>query len=195
MKLLATGLKNPLEQAFSASNSACDPSAAEILIVSFDSMIVLPLHYQFSQTLRTKESFSNSLIRSVLKLRIALIDFRKYFKANYFFSVALSFNSGAFEADCQQASEYLSVRPSVLQLFLSGYMDLDEIIANIFFGHLDRVNITWRVLRGNYDIVDYLKDLDDLNITEDSYLTWISLLPRSIADTIFQAIYTSLIDT
>ncbi len=182
------------------------PTAAEVLIVSCETMISLPIHFELKQEILSDRlptmiegfglcilSRSELLAQSRLQLQTILTDFKQHFKRNYFFSSLLDLNAVSLESDCKIATKYLFCELSDFKQFIGGYTSVNEFTEKILDRHLLLVDFTLKNLDKLRRFSDYLSELDSMQITEEIYLTWIAALPRSIVTLVFRVICLSLL--
>jgi hypothetical protein len=182
-----------------------NPSAIETLILSFDSMIVLPIHFQLEHNILKKKisimlpGFKFSDI-SALKLknetdaavRIALTDFKDFFKQHHFFSV-IDLNMISFDDDCRKVARYLFAEKSDLKSYLMGYLSVEKMTLKIVSSHSNLVDLTLNVFEKDSTFADYELSLKKLQISEDTHLTWLSQLPVSIRHSVSRNFFAFLL--
>ena len=168
------------------------PTVFEILTIGFDPMISLPIHFQIEYKILTEKmpkmlvgfslqetSHSNSILETGIVIRSTLTEFKNFFNTHYL-STSTEVDMISFNDDCHRAAKYLFVRSSDLKSYLLGYLDIDEMTEKILSVHLDLVNLTLKVFDKSSTFDSYFLGLKELKVSEDTFLTWLSQLPRSI---------------
>jgi hypothetical protein len=169
-----------------------DHTVTKAIPIGLDPMISLPIHFQIEYKILTNKMpnmldgfslqeipHSNSILETGVAIRSVLTEFKNFFNTHYL-SASTEVNMIFFNDDCHRAAKYLFVRSSDLKSYLLGYLDIDEMTEKILLVHLDLVNLTLKVFDKSSTFDSYFLGLKELKVSEDTFLTWLSQLPRSI---------------
>jgi hypothetical protein len=168
------------------------PTAMEVLMIGFNPMISLPIHFQIEYKILTNKMpnmlngfslqempHSNLILETEVVIRSVLNEFKSFFNTHYLFTSA-EVNMISFNYDCRRAAKYLFVKSPDLKSYLFGYLDIDEMTEKILSVHLDLVSLTLNVFDKSSTFDSYFSGLKELKVSEDTFLTWLSQLPRLI---------------
>jgi hypothetical protein len=181
-------------------------SPIETLVIGFDPMIALPIHFQLEHNILKKKmpvmlpGFKLSDISALnlknetdVVVRTALTDFKDFFKQHHFFSV-IDLNMISFDDDCRKVARYLFAEKSDLKSYLMGYLSVEKMTLKIVSSHSNLVDLTLNVFEKDSTFADYELSLKKLQISEDTHLTWLSQLPVSIRHSVCRNFFAFLLN-